>query len=62
MSHADRSAQRRMQGEHTYWLDAASAEFQSGCLETAMAMGHTSKKSSSRNIAVERKNLITVCR
>ncbi|KAI7803137.1 RUN domain-containing protein 3A [Triplophysa rosa] len=34
----------------------------SRCLETAMAMGHTSKKSSSRNIAVERKNLITVCR
>ncbi|KAL1277882.1 hypothetical protein QQF64_024555 [Cirrhinus molitorella] len=34
----------------------------SGCLQTAMAMGLTSKKSSSRNIGVERKNLITVCR
>ncbi|XP_030649593.1 RUN domain-containing protein 3A isoform X2 [Chanos chanos] len=34
----------------------------SGCFQTAMAMGLTSKKSSSRNVAVERKNLITVCR
>ncbi|XP_051988446.1 RUN domain-containing protein 3A-like [Xyrauchen texanus] len=34
----------------------------SSCLKTAMAMGLTSKKSSSRNIAAERKNLITVCR
>uniref|UniRef100_A0A9R1SCW6 RUN domain-containing protein 3A n=2 Tax=Cyprinus carpio TaxID=7962 RepID=A0A9R1SCW6_CYPCA len=34
----------------------------SGCLQTAMAMGLTSKKSSSRNSGVERKNLITVCR
>uniref|UniRef100_A0A9J7YEZ9 RUN domain-containing protein 3A n=1 Tax=Cyprinus carpio carpio TaxID=630221 RepID=A0A9J7YEZ9_CYPCA len=34
----------------------------SGCFQTAMAMGLTSKKSSSRNIGVERKNLITVCR
>ncbi|XP_016135188.1 RUN domain-containing protein 3A-like isoform X2 [Sinocyclocheilus grahami] len=34
----------------------------SGCFQTAMAMGLTSKKSSSRNSGVERKNLITVCR
>ncbi|XP_059409200.1 RUN domain-containing protein 3A isoform X2 [Carassius carassius] len=34
----------------------------SGCLQTAMAMGLTSKKSSSRNSGVERKNLLTVCR
>ncbi|XP_016336433.1 RUN domain-containing protein 3A-like isoform X2 [Sinocyclocheilus anshuiensis] len=32
------------------------------CFQTAMAMGLTSKKSSSRNSGVERKNLITVCR
>uniref|UniRef100_A0A3B4CC04 RUN domain-containing protein 3A n=1 Tax=Pygocentrus nattereri TaxID=42514 RepID=A0A3B4CC04_PYGNA len=32
------------------------------CAHTAMAMGLTSKKPSSRNVAVERKNLITVCR
>ncbi|XP_043089700.1 RUN domain-containing protein 3A [Puntigrus tetrazona] len=34
----------------------------SGCFQTAMAMGLTSKKSSSRSVGVERKNLITVCR
>ncbi|XP_041940821.1 RUN domain-containing protein 3A isoform X2 [Alosa alosa] len=33
-----------------------------GCIQTAMAMGLTSKKASSRNVGVERKNLITVCR
>uniref|UniRef100_A0A8C9YE92 RUN domain-containing protein 3A n=1 Tax=Sander lucioperca TaxID=283035 RepID=A0A8C9YE92_SANLU len=33
-----------------------------GCVQTAMAMGDTSKKVSVRNVAVERKNLITVCR
>lgn len=32
------------------------------CGHTAMAMGLTSKKPSSRNVAVERKNLVTVCR
>ncbi|XP_041087297.1 RUN domain-containing protein 3A-like [Polyodon spathula] len=31
-------------------------------IQTAMAMGLSTKKASSRNIAVERKNLITVCR
>ncbi|XP_063079444.1 RUN domain-containing protein 3A isoform X3 [Engraulis encrasicolus] len=35
---------------------------ESGCIQTAMAMGLTSKKASSRNVGVERKNLITVCR
>uniref|UniRef100_A0A3P9KQ52 RUN domain-containing protein 3A n=1 Tax=Oryzias latipes TaxID=8090 RepID=A0A3P9KQ52_ORYLA len=35
---------------------------ESGCVQTAMAMGLTSKKASSRSVAVERKNLITVCR
>uniref|UniRef100_A0A8C9S704 RUN domain-containing protein 3A n=1 Tax=Scleropages formosus TaxID=113540 RepID=A0A8C9S704_SCLFO len=32
------------------------------CVRSAMAMGLSSKKTSSRSIAVERKNLITVCR
>uniref|UniRef100_A0A670JG01 RUN domain containing 3A n=1 Tax=Podarcis muralis TaxID=64176 RepID=A0A670JG01_PODMU len=32
------------------------------CLQSTMALGLSSKKASSRNIAVERKNLITVCR
>uniref|UniRef100_A0A667ZNF9 RUN domain-containing protein 3A n=1 Tax=Myripristis murdjan TaxID=586833 RepID=A0A667ZNF9_9TELE len=35
---------------------------ESGCLHTAMAMGLTSKKASTRSVGVERKNLITVCR
>ncbi|XP_078146927.1 RUN domain-containing protein 3A isoform X3 [Centroberyx gerrardi] len=35
---------------------------ESGCLQAAMAMGDVSKKASARNVAVERKNLITVCR
>ncbi|MEQ2241360.1 hypothetical protein ILYODFUR_024489 [Ilyodon furcidens] len=34
---------------------------ESGCVQTAMAMGLTSKKASVRSVAVERKNLITVC-
>ncbi|XP_056900031.1 RUN domain-containing protein 3A-like isoform X1 [Takifugu flavidus] len=34
----------------------------SGCVQAAMAMGDVSKKASARNVAVERKNLITVCR
>ncbi|XP_061701188.1 RUN domain-containing protein 3A isoform X2 [Syngnathoides biaculeatus] len=33
-----------------------------GCVHRAMAMGLTSKKASARSVAVERKNLITVCR
>ncbi|XP_075949106.1 RUN domain-containing protein 3A isoform X1 [Anarhichas minor] len=33
-----------------------------GCVQAAMAMGDVSKKASVRNVAVERKNLITVCR
>uniref|UniRef100_A0AAY4BD55 RUN domain-containing protein 3A n=1 Tax=Denticeps clupeoides TaxID=299321 RepID=A0AAY4BD55_9TELE len=33
-----------------------------GCLHAAMAMGLTSKKAASRNVGVERRNLITVCR
>ncbi|TDG98072.1 hypothetical protein EPR50_G00214190 [Perca flavescens] len=33
-----------------------------GCVQAAMAMGDASKKVSVRNVAVERKNLITVCR
>ncbi|XP_069380933.1 RUN domain-containing protein 3A isoform X3 [Paralichthys olivaceus] len=35
---------------------------ESGCMQTAMAMGLTSKKASARSVGVERKNLITVCR
>ncbi|KAF7697962.1 hypothetical protein HF521_004472 [Silurus meridionalis] len=35
---------------------------EAACVHTAMAMGLTSKKASNRNVAVERKNLITVCR
>ncbi|KAG9333443.1 hypothetical protein JZ751_011604 [Albula glossodonta] len=35
---------------------------QSSHVESAMAMGLSSKKASSRSVAVERKNLITVCR
>lgn len=35
---------------------------ESGCVQAAMAMGDVSKKASARNVAVERKNLITVCR
>ncbi|XP_071391216.1 RUN domain-containing protein 3A isoform X4 [Centroberyx affinis] len=35
---------------------------ESGCMHTAMAMGLTSKKASTRSVGVERKNLITVCR
>ncbi|KAM4536169.1 RUN domain-containing protein 3A isoform 3-T3 [Fundulus diaphanus] len=35
---------------------------ESGGVQTAMAMGLTSKKASARSVAVERKNLITVCR
>lgn len=31
-------------------------------VQTTMALGLSSKKASSRNVAVERKNLITVCR
>ncbi|XP_064380644.1 RUN domain-containing protein 3A isoform X1 [Dromaius novaehollandiae] len=35
---------------------------ETSCIQAAMALGLSSKKASSRNIAVERKNLITVCR
>ncbi|KAM9215166.1 RUN domain-containing protein 3A isoform 2-T2 [Leptosomus discolor] len=35
---------------------------EASCVAAAMALGLSSKKASSRNIAVERKNLITVCR
>ncbi|KAL4659242.1 RUN domain-containing protein 3A-like [Arapaima gigas] len=35
---------------------------ESSCARSAMAMGLSSKKASSRSVAVERKNLITVCR
>nr|XP_046234050.1 RUN domain-containing protein 3A [Scatophagus argus] len=35
---------------------------ESGCVQAAMATGDVSKKASARNVAVERKNLITVCR
>lgn len=31
-------------------------------VQTTMALGLSSKKASSRNVAVERRNLITVCR
>lgn len=41
---------------------AASSWMVSGCVQAAMAMGDVSKKASARNVAVERKNLITVCR
>ncbi|KAI3365283.1 hypothetical protein L3Q82_010371, partial [Scortum barcoo] len=39
-----------------------SSWMEPGCLEAAMATGDVSKKASARNVAVERKNLITVCR
>uniref|UniRef100_A0A8C1NA21 RUN domain-containing protein 3A n=1 Tax=Cyprinus carpio TaxID=7962 RepID=A0A8C1NA21_CYPCA len=45
-----------------YQINTTLRRVKSGCLQTAMAMGLTSKKSSSRNSGVERKNLITVCR
>ncbi|KAJ8245922.1 hypothetical protein GJAV_G00261740 [Gymnothorax javanicus] len=35
---------------------------ETSCVQSAMAMGLSSKKASSRSVAVERKNLITVCR
>ncbi|XP_030077775.1 RUN domain-containing protein 3A isoform X1 [Microcaecilia unicolor] len=35
---------------------------ESSCIQSAMALGLSSKKASSRNIGVERKNLLTVCR
>ncbi|XP_062874503.1 RUN domain-containing protein 3A isoform X3 [Trichomycterus rosablanca] len=35
---------------------------EAACVNTAMAMGLASKKPASRNVAVERKNLITMCR
>ncbi|XP_067397152.1 RUN domain-containing protein 3A isoform X2 [Emydura macquarii macquarii] len=35
---------------------------EASCVQAAMALGLSAKKASSRNIAVERKNLITVCR
>ncbi|KAG7220612.1 hypothetical protein INR49_017866 [Caranx melampygus] len=34
---------------------------ESGCIQTAMAMGLSSKKASARSVGVERKNLITAC-
>uniref|UniRef100_A0A3B3RGP6 RUN domain-containing protein 3A n=1 Tax=Paramormyrops kingsleyae TaxID=1676925 RepID=A0A3B3RGP6_9TELE len=40
----------------------AWCRMETSCLQSAMAMGLSSKKASSRNVAVERKNLITVCR
>ncbi|XP_029429971.1 RUN domain-containing protein 3A isoform X2 [Rhinatrema bivittatum] len=35
---------------------------EASCLQPAMALGLSSKKASSRNVGVERKNLLTVCR
>ncbi|XP_075631531.1 RUN domain-containing protein 3A isoform X2 [Balearica regulorum gibbericeps] len=35
---------------------------EASCVQAAMALGLSSKKASSRNIVVERKNLLTVCR
>ncbi|XP_069490398.1 RUN domain-containing protein 3A isoform X2 [Ambystoma mexicanum] len=35
---------------------------ESSCIQSAMALGLSTKKASSRNIGVERKNLLTVCR
>ncbi|XP_044527565.1 RUN domain-containing protein 3A [Gracilinanus agilis] len=35
---------------------------ESSCVQSTMALGLSSKKASSRNVAVERRNLITVCR
>ncbi|XP_036739092.2 RUN domain-containing protein 3A isoform X4 [Manis pentadactyla] len=35
---------------------------EAGLVQTTMALGLSSKKASSRNVAVERRNLITVCR
>ncbi|KAI4902243.1 hypothetical protein NFI96_003690 [Prochilodus magdalenae] len=44
------------------WASVTLRHMEPVCAQTAMAMGLTSKKPSSRNVAVERKNLITVCR
>ncbi|XP_069041917.1 RUN domain-containing protein 3A isoform X2 [Lepisosteus oculatus] len=41
---------------------SAPSWMESSCLQSAMAMGLSSKKASCRSVAVERKNLITVCR
>lgn len=44
----------RQQWPHI-WMEASF-------VQTTMALGLSSKKASSRNVAVERRNLITVCR
>lgn len=49
-----RGSWQRRQGLHI-WMEASF-------VLTAMALGLSSKKASSRNVAVERRNLITVCR
>ena len=48
--------------EGSFDFRAASSWMEPGCVQAAMAMGDASKKVSVRNVAVERKNLITVCR
>lgn len=49
-----RGSWQRQQGLHI-WMEASF-------VLTTMALGLSSKKASSRNVAVERRNLITVCR
>lgn len=49
-----RGSWRRQQWPHI-WMEASF-------VQTTMALGLSSKKASSRNVAVERRNLITVCR
>ncbi|XP_067432711.1 RUN domain-containing protein 3A [Thunnus thynnus] len=53
---------RRADREGSFDIRAASFWMETGCLQAAMAMEDVSKKASARNVAVERKNLITVCR
>ncbi|XP_044194625.1 RUN domain-containing protein 3A [Thunnus albacares] len=53
---------RRADREGSFDIRAASSWMETGCLQAAMAMEDVSKKASARNVAVERKNLITVCR
>ncbi|CAG12649.1 unnamed protein product, partial [Tetraodon nigroviridis] len=41
---------------------SSSSWMLSGPVQAAMAMGDVSRTASARNVAVERKNLLTVCR
>ncbi|KAJ4940919.1 hypothetical protein JOQ06_027210, partial [Pogonophryne albipinna] len=47
--------------EGSFDFRASSSWMEPGCVQPAMAMEDNSKKTPGRNVAVERKNLITVC-